>query len=74
MKSEQVYNYRAYMLRVWREGETGPWRATLENAHTGKRYGFADLQRLFDFLTRQTGARTPGEEEVPEQNADSTPD
>jgi len=48
--------YLAYLLRLWREGGTAPWRATLEDPHTGRRYGFADLRGLFAFLEEQTGA------------------
>lgn len=52
---EQRY-YVAYLLRLWRTGDGGApaWRASLEDAHTGSRIGFADLQSLFDYLRRQT--------------------
>jgi hypothetical protein len=42
-------------LRLWREkdkGKTG-WRASLENAHTGERRGFASLGELFAFLEKE---------------------
>lgn len=48
-------DYRAFLLRLWREGEGLPWRATLEDPHTGERFNFATLERLFEFLTA-TGA------------------
>ena len=48
--------YLAYMLRLWQTGEDGmTWRASLENAHTGARQGFAGLNALFAFLEEQTG-------------------
>jgi hypothetical protein len=34
--------YRAYLLRLWRESKHDPWRATLEDPHTGERLGFAE--------------------------------
>jgi len=48
--------YRAYLLRLWwagHDGEAG-WRASLEEPHTGIRYGFATLAQLFDFLKQRT--------------------
>jgi hypothetical protein len=35
------------------------WHASLEDPHTGERCGFADLDRLFDYLKEQTYA-APG--------------
>ncbi len=46
-------NYRAYLLRLWRESDRDPWRATLEDPHTGERLGFAGIDRLVAYLTRQ---------------------
>ena len=48
--------YLAYLLRLWREGGTAPWRVTLEDPHTGRRHAFADLKGLFTFLGAETGA------------------
>lgn len=51
-------DYLSYLLRLWRvsgEGEA-PWRASLESPHTGERRGFANLDRLCEFLQRETGA------------------
>jgi hypothetical protein len=47
--------YRAYLLRLWRVDDAGRpvWHASLEDAHTGERCGFPDLERLFDFLKEQ---------------------
>jgi hypothetical protein len=48
--------YLAYMLRLWQVGEDKKaWRASLENAHTGARQGFASLDALLAFLEDQTG-------------------
>lgn len=51
-------NYQAYMLRVWKERTeqaeaTTPIRLSLENTKTGTRIGFADLDRLTQYLHEQ---------------------
>jgi hypothetical protein len=51
--------YVAYLLRLWRvvsdDGAHSPvWRASVEDPHTGQRRGFADLDRLYDFLRQET--------------------
>ncbi len=48
-------NYHAYLLRLWRESEHDPWRATLEDPHTGERLGFANLDRLLAYLNQRLG-------------------
>jgi hypothetical protein len=45
-------DYHAGLLRLWREG--GAWRASLLDAESGERIGFADLERLFAYLRRLT--------------------
>ena len=45
-------NYHAGLLRLWREGPGGAWRASLQDAESGERLGFADLERLFAYLRR----------------------
>jgi hypothetical protein len=49
--------YFAYMLRLWRVNNTGGlgWQASLEDPHSGKQIGFADLVSLFSYLKDQTG-------------------
>ena len=55
--------YRAYLLRLWDANPRGPpaWHASLEDAHTGERRGFADLEQLNTFLLAQIGDRRPAE-------------
>jgi len=50
--------YAAYLLRLWRErgSQTTGWRASLQDPHSGERVGFSSLERLFDFLRRETGS------------------
>jgi len=46
--------YHSYLLRLWQETPHAPWRASLQNAATGERRGFSDLESLFTFLRIQT--------------------
>jgi hypothetical protein len=51
--------YRVYLLRLWQaEGDDDHtvWRAALEDARTGERRRFADLESLFAFLKEQLDA------------------
>ena len=52
--SNQGADYHASLLRLWREGPGGAWRASLQDAESGERIGFADLERLFAYLRRLT--------------------
>lgn len=47
--------YFSYLLRLWQtsDGDTQIWRASLECPGSGRQYGFASLQELFDFLEAQ---------------------
>ena len=47
--------YLAYLLRIWQVTDAGKlvWRASLEDAHTGERQGFASLDALVAFLWEQ---------------------
>lgn len=57
--SDQDFQYKAYLLRLWRGGpgvaET-QWRASLENSRTGERLGFGNLEQLFYYLQDLTEA------------------
>ncbi len=56
--------YHSYLLRLWctDQADTGCWRASLEDSHTGERIGFASLEELFAFLMEksQLGAKPEG--------------
>lgn len=43
-------DYHAYVLRLWRESDSGPWRISLQETGEGKRRGFADLASLMTHL------------------------
>jgi hypothetical protein len=47
--------HRVYLLRCWEERSQDlrrlpQWRFGLEDSHTGRRYGFPDLDALMAFL------------------------
>ena len=48
----------SYLLRLWQAERGGAleWRASLESAHTGERWGFASLAELYVFLQQETAA------------------
>jgi hypothetical protein len=48
--------YSAYLLRLWREGEQGPWHASLQAAGSTRRVGFPDVEHLMAYLMRLTAA------------------
>ncbi len=47
-------NYQAFLLRIWRDHESAPWRASLDNPQFGKRQNFASLTDLMRFLHQST--------------------
>lgn len=52
-----MFSYRAFVLRTWQEssqGAAGIWRYSLEDPHSGERYGFATIDALVEFLQSQT--------------------
>ena len=51
--------YQAYLLRFWRESEADPWRATLEDPHTGERLAFGGAERLLAYLARHLAVEEP---------------
>ena len=42
--------YRSFLLRLWAEEESLVWRFSLEDPHTGERHGFANWEKLREFL------------------------
>lgn len=52
--SKNLQHYHAYLLRIWREAEGMPWRATLQNPHTGEQEGFASVDQLIAFIRSKT--------------------
>ncbi len=48
----QAKSTHSFILRLWREDppEGTDWRASLEDAHTGERFGFGTVEQLHKFL------------------------
>lgn len=46
-------NYQSYLLRLWRESEQAPWRASLQSAVTEQTFRFATVEALIAFLMAQ---------------------
>jgi hypothetical protein len=58
----QSPEYMAFLLRLWcvHDADGIQWRASLEDAQTGERQGFANLERLCEFLAQScTNASDP---------------
>lgn len=43
----------SYLLRLWRSGADGAWRASLQSVQDGERHMFADVESLLTFLVEQ---------------------
>ena len=43
-------DYHSFLLRFWRDGPTGSWRASVHSASTDIRLNFSDTEQLFAFL------------------------
>jgi len=77
--TERQRPYLAYLLRLWQiqdKGEIG-WRASLENAHTGEKLAFAQLDELVDFLRERISLAPPAgrlveQERTPQTDSVST--
>ena len=46
-------DYHAWMLRIWREHDTSPWRLQLKEVHGREVFLFKDLPALIEYLTKQ---------------------
>jgi hypothetical protein len=49
-------NYHAYLMRLWRESEQAPWRASLTPVGGGEGRHFADPQAAWAYLQAQLEA------------------
>lgn len=53
--------YQAYLLRLWCDSPNGPWRASLEDPHTGARHHFATVDQLRQHLRELVAERDAGD-------------
>lgn len=51
--TENATNYQSYLLRLWQEQPHLPWRGTAQNVQTGEVIPFADVEKLFAYLSSQ---------------------
>ena len=54
LHNSQSEDHHSYLLRLWRSGADGGWRASLQSVQTGERHMFADLESLLAFLVEQS--------------------
>jgi len=46
--------YQAYLVRLWRDSQTDPWRVTVRSVLSTEHLQFADLESMCAYLQRQT--------------------
>jgi hypothetical protein len=48
--------YHSYLLRLWSEEQAGSteWHSQIDHIQSGRRWSFDTLDKLLDFLNRQT--------------------
>ena len=49
----RVKNYRSFLVRIWREAEDAPWRASITDVLSKESLAFGTLQALFLHLHKQ---------------------
>ncbi|HEX8990169.1 MAG TPA: hypothetical protein VF784_00695 [Anaerolineales bacterium] len=56
MQEPESPRHLSFLLRLWQAVDAGRtnWQASLEIPGTGKRLGFANLERLFAYLVQMT--------------------
>ncbi len=68
--ADQEKPYVSYLLRLWLvQNQTQQvWRCSLENVQTGKRYGFASIEAMYQFLAEavRNGSEGDGADVVEE--------
>jgi hypothetical protein len=54
--SSKPQHYQSYLLRIWAVAKEGSleWRVTIENVATHQTLGFSSMEKLYEFLDRQT--------------------
>jgi hypothetical protein len=49
--------YAAYLIRLWRDESSGPWRVSIYDPHTGERQNFASMRQFVHFLETRTNEK-----------------
>jgi hypothetical protein len=55
-------NTCAFLVRIWRDSEASPWRASVTHVVSGDSYKFADAQLVWAHILRQLQGKDKGEE------------
>lgn len=58
MRKVRSSQYQAYLLRLWKDGDSQDWRALLVDVRSNDQQGFASLEALFEHLRKLTDAGT----------------
>jgi hypothetical protein len=61
--ANNMTNYHAYLIRLWREDEGSPWRGELVSPHTGEQLLFATVEQVLAYLTARLQNSAAGEEQ-----------
>jgi hypothetical protein len=65
--------YRAYLLRLWRDGPGAPWRASLEVPGGEAPVRFGTVGTLFAFLRDQLADPDPPQPPAPPRRGPGSP-
>lgn len=49
------FEYHSFLLRLWRDDQSSPWRISLQNTSTGERKGFTSLDEAAAALAELVG-------------------
>jgi len=49
------FEYHSFLLRLWRDDQSSPWRISLQNTTTGERKGFTSLDEAAADLAELVG-------------------
>jgi hypothetical protein len=60
MQRREKNSYHSYLLRLWKDGDNTPWRASLEDPRNGTQLNFAELKQLIVYLEKETGEELAG--------------
>lgn len=55
-------HYRAFLVRVWRDRESAPWRASVTHVVGGELHKFTELPEAWEHIQQQLDTEADGEE------------
>jgi hypothetical protein len=67
MSPRETEDYHAYLLRLWREERSLPWRAELVSPLNGEKRHFATQEMLLQFLCELTSEDKEDKEDKDEE-------